>query len=190
MAHPLLLVGVSGYEGEQVAHPDQVVGSSCKSESPTDSGDATVTSLAQPADGLEPAEDLFHPLAPPLAESITGVAGGAAIDRAVGLLRDMRGNAMLAEFQDEFFLIVTLVGTQRDPAPAGDLFHHRQGRLGLGATAGLSQAGVDHQAVTIVHLHVARVAELGLFARPFACQTRFRIGGRLVSGVTAPLAVK
>ena len=42
----------------------------------------------------------------------------------------------------------------------------------------------------MVHLHVARVAELGLLARPLAGQPRLRIGGRLVSGVAAPLAVK
>jgi hypothetical protein len=42
-------------------------------------------------------------------------------------------------------------------------------------------AGVEHQAVAIVHIDVARVAELGLFARPFAGQARLRIGGRLMS---------
>jgi hypothetical protein len=54
----------------------------------------------------------------------------------------------------------------------------------------LSQSRVDHQAVTIVRFHVARVAELGLFVRPLAGQPCLRIGGRLVSGVAAPLAVK
>ena len=56
-----------------------------------------MTSLAQPADGLEPAEDLFYPFAPPLAEQISRVARAAAVDRAVGLLRDVRSNAMLAQ---------------------------------------------------------------------------------------------
>jgi hypothetical protein len=42
-------------------HPHQVVDSSGKGEGPTDSSDSTMTSLAQPGDGLEPAEDLFHP---------------------------------------------------------------------------------------------------------------------------------
>jgi len=50
-----------------------------------------------------------------------------------------------------------------------------------GSSADLSQAGVDHQAVAIVDLHVCRIAEPGLFARPFVGQTRVRIGGRLVS---------
>src|SRR5208337_1085316 len=73
---------------------------------------------------------------------------------------------------------------------AHDLCRHREGRLGFGAAAGLSQPGVDHQAVAIVHLHVAGVTELGLFARPFAGQPCLGIGGRLVRGVGASLTME
>ena len=44
--------------------------------------------------------------------------------------------------------------------------------------------------MAIVHLHVPGIAEPGLFARPFAGQARFRIGGRLVSRVGASLTMK
>jgi hypothetical protein len=44
--------------------------------------------------------------------------------------------------------------------------------------------------VTIVHLHVPGIAEPGFFARPFAGQTRLRIGGRLMSRVGASLTMK
>src|SRR5271156_3983483 len=164
----------------QIAHPDQVVGCGGKGEGPTDSGDSTMTSLAQSGDGLEPAEDLFHSLAPPLTERVAGMASGAAVDRAVELLRDVRGDVVGPQCAHQFLLIVTLVGAQRDPALARALRRHRQRRRGLGLAAGLRQAGVDHQAVAIVHLHVPRVAELGLFARPFAGQDGFGIGARSV----------
>ena len=54
----------------------------------------------------------------------------------------------------------------------------------------MSQAGVDHQAVAVVHLHVPGIAEPGLFARPFPGQARFRIGGRLMSRIGASLTMK
>src|SRR5258708_38348246 len=118
------------------------------------------------------------------------MAGAASVDCAVDLLRDGRGDSILTEGAHELLLIGALVGAQGGPALARDLCRHRQRRRRLGLAAGLSQAGVDHQAVAIVHLHVPRVAEPGLFARPFAGQTRVRIGGRLVSRVTASLTMK
>src|SRR5271170_4688501 len=102
----------------QIAHPDQVVGCGGKGEGPTDPGDSTMTSLAQSGDGLEPAEDLFHSLAPPLTERVAGMASGAAVDRAVDLLRDVRGDVVGPQCAHQFLLIVTLVGAQRDPALA------------------------------------------------------------------------
>ena len=50
-----------------------------------------MTSLAQAGDGLEPAEDLLDSFAPPLAEQVAGVARAASVDRAVDLLRNVRG---------------------------------------------------------------------------------------------------
>src|SRR6267378_360936 len=149
-----------------------------------------MTSLAQAGDRLEPAEDFFYSFAPPLAEQVAGVASAASVDRAVDLLRNVRGDSILTQGAHQLLLIVTLVGAQRDSTLARDLCCHRQRRHRLGLAAGLSQASVDHQAVAIIHLHVPRIAEPGLFARPFAGQARFRIGGRLVSCVGAPLTMK
>jgi len=56
-----------------------------------------MTGLAQAGDRLEPAEDLFHSFAPPLAEPVAGVASAASIDRAVKLLRDVRCHSMLTQ---------------------------------------------------------------------------------------------
>ena len=44
--------------------------------------------------------------------------------------------------------------------------------------------------MTILHQHMAGVAELGFLARTLARQQRFRVGRGLVGEVAAPLAVK
>src|ERR1700730_4173262 len=41
-------------------------------------------------------------------------ASAASVDRAVGLLRDVRGDSMLTQCAHQLLLIVTLVGAQRD----------------------------------------------------------------------------
>src|SRR6266436_942472 len=79
----LLGADVSGDDGVQVAHPDQVVGGSSKGEGPADSSDSTITSLAQPAHGLEPVEYLLDPFAPPFAEQISRAPVRATTDPAV-----------------------------------------------------------------------------------------------------------
>jgi hypothetical protein len=96
----------------QVTHSHQVVGRGREGEGPTDSGDSTMTSLAQSGDRLEPAEDLFHSYAPLLAEQVAGVASAASVDRTVDLLRNMRGDSMLTQCAHQLLLIVALVGAQ------------------------------------------------------------------------------
>jgi hypothetical protein len=72
----------------------------------------------------------------------------------MGLLRHVRCDSMLAQSAHQLLLIVTPIGAQRDPLPAPDLCRHRKGRLGFCGAASLSEPGVDHQAVAIVHLLV------------------------------------
>ena len=53
-----------------------------------------MTGLAQSGRRLGPAEDLLDAFAPPAADGVTGMAGGAAVDRrapVAGVLSDMRG---------------------------------------------------------------------------------------------------
>jgi hypothetical protein len=67
--------------------------------------------LAQSGGRLEPAENLFHPFAFDLTDGVSGMASGATVDGAV--------NRILIP------LVVTLVGTQRDPTLVFDLYRHR-----------------------------------------------------------------
>ena len=118
----------------------QVVGRGREGEGPTNPGDSTMTSLAQASDRLEPAKNLFHSFASPLAEQVAGVARAASVDRAVDLLRDVRCDSILPQCAHQLLLIITFVGAQRDPTLARDLCRHRQSRRGLGDAAGQSQA--------------------------------------------------
>src|SRR5215467_14884775 len=76
----------------EIPHPDEVVDGQPEGKHPADARRAAVAGLAQQADLLEPAEDLFDALAFPLAHQIADVARGAAIDRTGpvrGVLRHM-----------------------------------------------------------------------------------------------------
>jgi hypothetical protein len=128
----------SGGDWQQVTHPHQVVGRGREGEDPTDASASTMTRFAQSGDRLEPAEDPFHSFAPPLAEPVAGVASAASVDRAVGLLRDVRGDSRLTQCAHELLLIVTLVGAQGDPTRARDFCRQRQRRAASGSALALA----------------------------------------------------
>src|SRR5947199_9958179 len=66
----------------QVPDAHQVVDRQAEDEHPPDAPAAAMARLPKQADGLEPAEDLFDPLALLLTHLVAGVARGAPIDRA------------------------------------------------------------------------------------------------------------
>lgn len=66
--------------GQQLGQADQVVSGGGQGEHPTDTGCSAMARLAQ-AGSLDPAKDLFDPLADPQADGVAGVAGGPAVDR-------------------------------------------------------------------------------------------------------------
>ena len=60
----------SGTPRLQIPQPDQVIGGGGEGELPIHQGDAAMPELAQAADGLHPAEDLFHEFSCPLTHVI------------------------------------------------------------------------------------------------------------------------
>ena len=60
----------SGTPRLQIPQPDQVIGGGGEGELPIHQGDAAMPELAQAADGLHPAEDLFHEFSFPLTHVI------------------------------------------------------------------------------------------------------------------------
>ena len=77
--------------------------------------------LANPADGLAPAEVLLDPLADDLAQAVARMASGAAVDRAAAapgvVAGDVRRDLALATGGDEVGRVVGLVGA--DAAATG-----------------------------------------------------------------------
>src|SRR5690348_14586327 len=85
----------------QIPHPDQVVGRQRDGEHPAHLGETTMTSLAQPRDGLEPGVDLFDSFALLLTDSVARMAYGPHIDNAGRLACDVWRHLMLAQLKDE-----------------------------------------------------------------------------------------
>jgi hypothetical protein len=86
--------------------------------------EAPITSTAEAADGLHPAEDLFDPLADPFAYRVAGMTRGAAVEcgaaGATLIARDVRGNLERAARRDELSGVVALVGSKRNPRLRSD----------------------------------------------------------------------
>ena len=148
--------------------------------------------LAQTADGLDPAERFFDPLALDRADAIAGMAGGARIDRraAVGIvLRDMRRAAALATAGDEVSGVIVLVAAHRAAGPGIVLDHVERGGA-LGRAVGLGQPRIDDEPVAVLRHQMTHVAELGLLAGAFAEQPGVGVGGRGMRVVLALLAME
>src|SRR5438128_603236 len=93
----------------QVADADQVIDRQPEDEHPTHPAPAAMARLAQQADGLEPAEDLLHALAFPLAQLVAGVTRGALIDRTRpvrGVLGYMGRHLKQPESRDEVTAVI------------------------------------------------------------------------------------
>ena len=165
---------------EQPRQADQVVGCHRQGELPVDFGQAAVPGLAQPGDGLGPAERLLDPLADALADGVAGMARGAAVDcRAspTGVLRQVWGNVDLAEFGNEVAGVEALVCAEGDRVRAVGVRRDQVQRgQPLSMARGTSGGGTDDQAVPVLHERMAHEAELGLLAGAFAEQLGIRIG--------------
>src|SRR3982074_3926934 len=78
--------------GHAVPEPDQVVGGGGQISPELVALDPDVTQLATPADHLQPAEDLLHPLTNTLAGGVAETSDGAAVDSAAALGIDVLGD--------------------------------------------------------------------------------------------------
>src|SRR5438093_13427332 len=80
-----LLRRVSGFRRCQVPEADQIVRGHAKGEHPFHLLEASLTQLTEPADGRQPAEDLFHALALRLPDLVTRVSRCPLVDGAPSL---------------------------------------------------------------------------------------------------------
>jgi hypothetical protein len=98
----------------QVSDSHQVVSGRRKLKDPTHYRQTSMARLAQQADGLQPAEDLFNSFALALTNGITRVPGRALIYRAtapaLSVLRHMWRHASGAQLRDKALRVITLIG--------------------------------------------------------------------------------
>jgi hypothetical protein len=116
---------------QERAQANQVIGRRGKRDDPVDELPAAVPQLPQ-ATGLHPTKHLLDELASSLADGVARVPRRPAINRAVGLLREMRSKLQLPHAGDEGRRIVVLVATDGLRAPRR--FQQRQCRLPLRST--------------------------------------------------------
>jgi hypothetical protein len=72
--------------------------------------------LAERSDGFEPPENFLNPLSNTQADAISFMAGGATVHSGTFFFSGhMRGNGQLPAIFNEFFTVVSFVGTDCDP---------------------------------------------------------------------------
>lgn len=164
---------------------------------PTDrrrSGFSDETGLSHSAHRLEAAEDLLDPLSFALTNLVAPGAARPSIEPWCLASIDssnMGFDLVLPHMLNEVLHVVALVGPQRlggNPAPpsAGEqlashfVFGHRR----------IGDEQIDAQTATVLHEHMAAIAEFGRLAVAFAHALRVGIGGALVGSIGALLALE
>src|SRR5919198_1777264 len=100
---------------DRPAQADQFIPRDGKAKHPADPPQPAVPGLAHQTDRLQPAEDLFYPLASSLAHLVAAVPGRAAIDRTRtirSVLSQMRRHPEAAKGQDELSTVIAPIGAQ------------------------------------------------------------------------------
>lgn len=180
---------------EQCPHADQIERRRGEDERPVDARAVPVPPLAQPADGLDPAEALLDQLPFLLTDRVAQMAGCADIDRAaatrgLGMLGHVRGDAQRAELLRRPFRVLALVAAER----------HATGIWQVRTVA----PAASRSAVPVAWVRSAsiikpwrfsmstcqRYASFASCPRGFLVQPRVRIRGRLIASFALLLAWK
>ena len=160
----------SGTPRLQIPQPDQGIGGGGEGELPIHQGDAAMPELAQAADGLHPAEDLFHEFSFPLTHVIARMPRGPTVDRTpADLLRHVGRDVLDAHVGNEARHIVALVRPDR-AARGGAGLQQQHRRVAFGGPRRVGRADVGDTPLSIVQQHVAEIRQLGFlaFALPMA----------------------
>ena len=164
---------------QQRAQPDQVVGRGGEGHDPIDERVAAMSQLAQPTDGLQPAEDLLDEFPSPLTDGVARVPRGPAVDGAAfHLLRDVRRETQRPDGRDETRDVEALVAPDGPRLCGIGQQPHR--RLTFRGTGGGGHTHLGHQAMPIVEQHVAGIRQLRLASGAFSCELGVGIGRRLM----------
>ncbi len=155
-----------------------------------DAPQAAKHGLPYPADRLAPAEVLLDPLAHDLAQAITRMPCGTAIDGAATVPRVVAGDVgrdiPLATGCYEVDCVVGFVGANAAPTRRGrHCLEHRHRGAALAESVRMGDHGADHQAIAVLHQRMALVAQRCRRIVALAEETGVRIGGARVGVVAA-----
>lgn len=131
---------------------------------------------------------ILRPLQPALADGVSGVGCGPAVDRATtnaDVLRDVRSDVPIPKLVDEVMGVVALIGSQRDPPLPADCLDQLEGRDPLSPPVGLRHGGADAEPVPGLHERVPKEGHLRDLTAPAAVQLRVGVGRRS-AGVVLP----
>ena len=149
-----------------------------------------MTEFAEAADGLHPAEDFFDALAHALTDVVAGVPRRPSVQRAALLLeRDVRRGLELPQRLDKAARVIAFVAADGHAArrQAGD---QADGRVALAGAGRRDDAGVDHQAVAVLHQHFAEIRQLGFVPLRLLAQPAVGIGRRLMRLIRPPFPME
>ena len=145
---------------------NEIVGGRGKDEEPFYQLTPAVPGLAQSAEGLDPAERLLNLLALEHADCVSGMAGGASVDRGAAadiVLGNVRHAATLAATGYEIGCVITLVAPD-GAAGMRVVRDHVESGLAFGGSRRRRHPGIDDQTVTVLRHQMSHMAELGLLA--------------------------
>ena len=110
---------------------------------------------------LQPAEAFFDPFPLLLAEGVTRVLRGAAVNRdapaSSQVLRYVRGHAQMAALLHKPDRVESFAAAHRQRLPAGKPLHHDQRRIAFGRPVRPEDFRVHDQSVAVLHQQVPAV---------------------------------
>src|SRR5437660_10152356 len=144
--------------GGQVSHSHQIVGGTGEGEDPIYFADSAMPQLAQPCDRLQPAKAFFDPLPLSLADGITRMPRGAAINRAAAapsqVLRHVRRYSQIPALGYKPEGVKPLVSTHTHRLRARKFLQHDQRRLPFRFTVASDDYVIDTRPVSLSHHQV------------------------------------
>ena len=82
----------------------------------------------------------------------------------------------LAQLSDTVTGVIVFIRAQGDPLVAGNPLRHGHSRLTLGRPRRLRHAGIDDQAMPILHEHMPQIRQFGLLSLGLFVQAGLRVG--------------
>src|SRR5947209_8981177 len=189
-----LWCGRSRCRSGEISYPRQIESSRGEGEYPVHAITSAMSCLAERADGLEPAEYLFHPFALALTHQISGMPRRSAVDRAaparVARGGDVRCHLAVATSSNEVGNVVAFVSPKRDAATVGQSVNQRERWFSLCVATRNRQRRLRHQPASLLHQDVAMISQMRSLAARLLDETGIRIRARGVGFVAAALATE